>query len=129
MTIRRVACVSLGLLSTLCLAAGVTATGWAPASRQEPVRHDITITAGQTAFSPARVEVGLGDIVKITLVAESAPRTFVIDAYRISKRATPHQTAAFEFRADRAGTFAYYCDITSDADCRKMSGELVVTAR
>jgi plastocyanin len=126
---RRWLCSSLGLLAGSAWLVAAAAAGPAPLPHQEPVRRDVTITAARSAFSPARVEVGLGDIVKITLVAETAPRSFVIDAYRISKRATPSQPVTFEFRADRPGTFVYYCDITNDEDCRKMTGELVVTAR
>jgi heme/copper-type cytochrome/quinol oxidase subunit 2 len=35
----------------------------------------------------------------------------------------------FEFRADRAGTFPFYCNLTIDDGCREMRGELVVTPR
>jgi heme/copper-type cytochrome/quinol oxidase subunit 2 len=129
MVTRRRLCSSLGLLAGSVWLAAAVAADPAPVPLQEPVRRDVTITASQSAYSPSRVEVGLGDIVQITLVAETAPRSFAIDAYRISKRATPGQPVTFEFRADRAGTFVYYCDITNDADCRKMTGELVVTAR
>jgi heme/copper-type cytochrome/quinol oxidase subunit 2 len=118
----------IGTLLIVALAA--TGAASAPLSRpQDPVKHDITITGRDYAFVPARIDAGLGDIVKLTLVAEGTPCSFVIDAYRISKRATPGHPVTFEFRADRAGTFAFYCDLTADERCATMRGEMVVTAR
>ena len=99
------------------------------ATAQEPARHDITIKARTHTFTPARFDVTQGDIVKITLVAEDAPYSFVIDEYRIAKRAAPGKPAAFEFRADRAGTFTFYCNLTTDVACKDMRGQMVVTAR
>jgi heme/copper-type cytochrome/quinol oxidase subunit 2 len=118
----------IGALLMVALAAVVAASAPLPRS-QDPVKHDITITGRDGAFTPSRLDVGLGDIVKLTLVAEGSPCSFVIDAYRISRRATPDHPVTFEFRADRAGTFAFYCDLTADERCAKMRGEMVVTAR
>ena len=110
----------------VALAAVVAAGAPLPRS-QDPVKHDITITGRDGAFTPSRLDVGLGDIVKLTLVAEGSPCSFVIDAYRISKRATPDHPVTFEFRADRAGTFAFYCDSdrrrTLREDARRDGGD------
>jgi heme/copper-type cytochrome/quinol oxidase subunit 2 len=96
---------------------------------QEQGRHEFTLTAKRYAFSQPRIEVTVNDVVKITLVAEDIPHTFTIDEYRISKRAAPGRPVTFEFRADRAGTFPFYCHLTIDEGCREMRGELVVTPR
>lgn len=98
---------------------------------QEPYRHsvEITVTARKYSFSPARIEVNQDDIVKITLKAEDIPHSLTIDEYRIAKRAAPGQPANIEFRADRAGTFTFYCNLTADARCKEMRGELVVNAK
>jgi heme/copper-type cytochrome/quinol oxidase subunit 2 len=91
-----------------------------------PPADEITVTADNFAFSPARIEVHQGDIVQITFHAVDIPHTFIIDGYRIAKRAAIGQTITFEFRADRTGTFPIYCNLTADERCRKMKGELVV---
>jgi cytochrome c oxidase subunit 2 len=88
-----------------------------------------TLIARKYAFSPPRIEVYAGDLVKITLEAQDIPHSFTIDAYRIAKRAAPGRPAVFEFRADQTGTFPYYCNLTIDEGCRQMRGELVVKAR
>jgi heme/copper-type cytochrome/quinol oxidase subunit 2 len=96
---------------------------------QEQGRHEFTLTAKRYAFSQPRIEVAANDVVKITLVSEDIPHTFTIDEYRISKRAAPGRPVTFEFRADKAGTFPFYCHLTIDEGCREMRGELVVTPR
>ena len=52
-----------------------------------------------------------------------------IDAYRISKRVSPGAPVTFEFRADREGTFPFYCNLQIDDGCRQMRGELIVRPR
>ena len=96
---------------------------------QEQGRREITLTAKRYEFSQTRIEVAANDVVKITLVAEDIPHTFTIDEYRISKRAAPGRPVTFEFRADKAGAFTYYCDLTIEDGCRQMRGELIVTPR
>lgn len=96
---------------------------------QQQGRREITLTAKKYTFSEPRIEVAVNDVVRITLVAEDIPHSFTIDEYRIAKRAAPGKPVTFEFRADRAGTFPFYCNLTIDDGCRDMRGELVVTSR
>ncbi|MFN8063007.1 MAG: cupredoxin domain-containing protein [Vicinamibacterales bacterium] len=92
-------------------------------------RKQFSIHAKRYAFEPNRLEVDLHDLVKIELVAEDIPHSFALEAYRILKRVRPGDTASFEFLADRAGTFPFYCSLTIDEGCRRMRGELVVRSR
>ena len=84
------------------------------------------IAASKYQFSPPKLEVDQNDLVKITLSASDIAHSFTIDEYRIAKRAGAHQTVTFEFRADRPGTFRYYCNLKQDERCKEMQGELVV---
>jgi len=114
----------LGLLILLVAIAGTAA-----AQEQLPNRRQVTIVAHETEFTPARIEVTQDDLVRVTLKSEREPRTFAIDAYRISKRVGAGQTIVFEFRADQPGTFVFYCNLTSVAACREMKGTLVVNPK
>ena len=76
-----------------------------------------------------RLDVSKNDLVTITLRSEGGPHSFAIDAYRVMKRAGAGETITFEFRADQAGRFEYYCSLSSDAQCRTMKGTLVVAGR
>jgi len=100
-----------------------------PGFAQEQGRKEFALTARRYTFSQSRIEVRQDDVLKITLVAEDIPHSFTVDEYRIAKRAAPGKPVTFEFRADRAGTFPFYCNLTIDDGCREMRGELVVTPR
>lgn len=119
---------SLGALLIACLALlGAGHTVRAQEASQRP--REITVTARNYEYAPPRIDVTQDDVLKITLVAEDTPHSFTIDAYRIAKRAAPGQPVTFEFRADRPGSFTYYCNLTTDDGCRNMRGELVVAPR
>jgi len=119
----RRAVASLAVLLATVIGLGVASLA------QEQGRYEITLTAKRYEFSQTRVEVAANDVVKITLVAEDIPHTFTVDEYRISKRAAPGRPVTFEFRADKPGTFPFYCNLTAEEGCRGMRGELVVTPR
>jgi heme/copper-type cytochrome/quinol oxidase subunit 2 len=130
------------LVTALLVAAGGWArSGFGPkgylspfvASAQEQVRppQDVKITARKYSFTPARIEVQENDLVKVTMEAADIPHSFTIDDdnYRIAERATPGHPVVFEFRADKVGTFPFYCNLTTDPNCKGMRGELVVRPR
>ena len=64
-----------------------------------------------------------------TLHTDDIAHSLTIDEYRIAKRVGPGHPVTFEFRADRAGTFPYYCNLQIEDGCRQMHGELVVRPR
>jgi heme/copper-type cytochrome/quinol oxidase subunit 2 len=99
------------------------------AQEQAPNRREFEIVAEQYRFTPDRIEVSQNDLVKITLRSADQHFSFAIDAYRIVKRVGGGQTIAFEFRADRPGTFPFYCNMASDERCKDMKGTLVVAQR
>ena len=103
----------------------------APAALRNPIgeqtpHHEFSVSARRYAFDPARLEVQTGHLVRITLHSEDIPHSFVVDAYRIAKRVGAGATVTFEFLADRAGTFPFYCNLTIEEGCREMKGQLVV---
>jgi cytochrome c oxidase subunit II len=120
----------VGLLSTTALSiSDGRATGTSGTSDELEQAHtvrEVTVRARRYAFSPARIEVNQGDIVRITLIAEDIPHSFTIDEYRISKRVSRDRTVTFEFCADTPGRFVFYCSLTTDERCRDMRGELLV---
>jgi heme/copper-type cytochrome/quinol oxidase subunit 2 len=96
---------------------------------QGPTAKPFTVTAHRYAFEPARIEVNQDDLVKIELRTGDIAHSLTIDDYRIAKRVGPGQPVTFEFRADRAGTFPYYCNLQVEDGCRQMRGVLVVKPR
>jgi heme/copper-type cytochrome/quinol oxidase subunit 2 len=108
-----------------CLALAAVALVGVSAREQGQIR-DFSVRGSDFAFGPPRIEVQRDDLVKISFTAGDIPHSFTIDEYRISKRAGAGQTVTFEFRADRAGSFEYYCNLSADDRCRGMKGRLVV---
>jgi heme/copper-type cytochrome/quinol oxidase subunit 2 len=79
----------------------------------------------------AEIRVPVGALVRITFAAEDIPHSFTTlqpdTHYRINRRAEPGKPITIDFRADRAGTFAFGCTLTIDERCaREMRGTLVV---
>ena len=103
--------------------------GTAASQEVAPTRRAFTVVAKDGRFDPDRLDVSKNDLVTITLRSEGGPHSFAIDAYRVMKRAGAGETITFEFRADQAGRFEYYCSLSSDPQCRTMKGTLVVAGR
>jgi len=102
----------------------------APAGQdQAPTRREFTVTARDYSFSPNRVEVQQDDLIKLTVQSADNAYGFTIDDYRVSKRVPAGGSTVVEFRADRAGTFAFYSNLSNDTRHSKMSGQLIVRPR
>ena len=103
----------------------------AQSSAQEAAqnRREFTIVAKEHSFTPHKLDVSQDYLVEITLRSEDVPATFAIDAYRIVKRVAGKSSITFEFRADQAGSFPFYCNLTVDKECKDMRGTLNVRAK
>ena len=102
----------------------------APAGQdQAPTRREFTVTARDYSFSPNRVEAVQDDLIKLTVQSADNAYGFTIDEYRVSKRVPAGGATTIEFRADRAGTFAFYSGLKSDSRHEQMRGQLVVRPR
>lgn len=108
-----------------CFLAVIVVAGQEPAQN----RREFNIVAKDHVFTPDKMDVSQDDLVKITLRSEDVPVSFAIDAYRIIKRVPGHSSITFEFRADQAGTFPFYCNLTTDPGCKDMKGTLNVRAK
>jgi len=89
-------------------------------------RKVFTMTARRYQFDPEVLDVRRNDVVRLTITSKDIAHSFTVDAYRIQKRIPPGGTTTFEFRADEAGRFAYYCSMRAESGCAEMRGELIV---
>ena len=117
-----------------CLIAGpaasrVFASGATTGQEQMPNRREFDLTASNYRFTPDRLEVKQDELVKLTVRSTDVAYSLTIDEYRVSKRVPAGGEITFEFRADRAGEFPFYSNLTSDSRHKTMKGELVVRAR
>ena len=112
------------LFTTFALAAGRAA-----AQDHEPSIRRVSVVARKYAFEPQRIEVAQDELVRIELRTLDIAHSLTIDGYRISKRVSAGAPVTFEFRADREGTFPFYCNLQTDEGCRQMRGDLIVRPR
>ena len=102
----------------------------APAGQdQAPTRREFMLTARNYNFSPNRVEATQDDLIKLTVQSEDVAYGFTIEEYRLSKRVPAGGSTIIEFRADRAGTFTFYSNLSNDSRHSQMRGQLVVRPR
>src|SRR5262245_19791154 len=84
------------------------------AQDQAPNRREFTLTAREFRFSPDRIEVGQDDLVKLTVQSADVAYSLAIRESRVSRRIPAGGSSTIEFRADQAGTFDFYSDMTND---------------
>ncbi len=101
----------------------------AQGQEQAPNKREITLTARNYRFAPNRIEVAQDDLVKLTVHSEDVAYSLTIDEYRVSRRVPAGGSTTLQFRADRAGTFTFYSNLTNDARHGQMKGELIVRGR
>ena len=91
---------------------------------------EIFMTAVRSHFNPEHVEIQEGDQVTwhITNIerAYDATHGFSIPGYNINLSLEPGESQTFEFEADQAGVFSYYCSEFCSALHLEMTGYLLV---
>jgi heme/copper-type cytochrome/quinol oxidase subunit 2 len=126
----------IGWTAGLTAVVAVVALSARGASARIPARFDVQVAAKKYAYRIAgadrpEIHVHEGDVVHVTFSTDDIPHSFTIDEpYRISRRAVPGKPVTFEFLADKAGTFPFYCNLVLDERCRKeVRGTLIVDPR
>lgn len=96
-------------------------------------RREFNVTGRRYNFQvsgndASEIRVMQNDLVHVIFTAEDIPHSFTIEEqpYRIMRRAEPGKPVSFDFRADHAGRFRFFCNLTADPKCREMHGTLVV---
>jgi len=91
---------------------------------------EVFMTAVRSHFTPEHVEIQQGDHVTwhITNIerAYDATHGFSIPAYNINLSLEPGEAITFEFDADQAGVFSYYCTEFCSALHLEMTGYLLI---
>ena len=88
---------------------------------------EITVTNAGLTFNPKTLSVKKGDRVKITFTNTGGTHNFRIDNYNVGTNVlNAGQSESFEFVADKAGTFEYFCSVGNHR-AMGMKGTLTVT--
>jgi uncharacterized cupredoxin-like copper-binding protein len=93
----------------------------------ETVR-EIVISGGEFSFSPASIQLKLGERVKLTFMNDgNFEHDFIINELGVkTKKIEPGESDTVEFIATKVGTFTFYCGVGDHQDLG-MEGQLVVT--
>lgn len=103
----------------------------APAATQESTSSavqltEFTVESNGLNFSPKELKVKKGDKVKITYKNNRGKHNLRVDGYNVgTEQIEAGQTASFEFIADKAGTFEYFCSVPGHREAG-MKGSLIV---
>lgn len=91
-----------------------------------PEAKEFTVEATKWQFSPSTLAVDRGDIVRITLVNKEGAHGIAIPEFGFDLKAGAGETRTGEFTADKAGEFAFSCNVYCGDGHGGMKGTLVV---
>lgn len=109
------------------LTAGEPTYAVTPAAAADAKADDtFEVTGTNFSFTPSEMKVKKGDVVKIVFKNASGFHDFAIDEYQVrAPRIKGGDSYTFTFKADKAGTFEYYCSVGKHRDMG-MKGNLIV---
>jgi plastocyanin/ferredoxin len=114
----------------------------APAGADGGESREITVVARRYGYEPHRIEVNVGDTIRLRLVSRDTVHGFYLEGHDLDARILPGRltfdlrrpsgTAEYEaveeviVRADRPGKFRFRCSVTCGTLHPFMQGELIV---
>ena len=87
----------------------------------------IKLTAKKFEYSPAEITVKKGEPVVIEVSSQDVKHGFTLPDFGIRTDIAPGSVNRISFTPDRAGRFAFACDVFCGAGHEDMSGTLIVT--
>ena len=122
----RTSVVRLIAVAVLIGAAAWTVNG---AARQDAPR-EVDVVAHRFAFEPARIEVAVGERVRLRVVSADGVHGFEIKKFKVKKEIPRGTTPVIiEFTASEAGEFPILCSEYCGDGHEDMQGQLVVLTR
>ena len=118
--------IQLAAIAVLVGAAAWTVNG---AARQDGPR-EIEVVARRFAFEPARIEVAVGERVRLRVVSADGVHGLEIKKFKVKKEIPRGTTPVIiEFTASEAGEFPILCSEYCGDGHEDMQGQLVVLTR
>lgn len=87
---------------------------------------EFDIIAENWKFTPATIEVNLGDKVELHVESVDITHGFMLPDFGINEVLEPHNDVHIEFIADKKGTFAFSCSVPCGRGHGGMNGQLIV---
>lgn len=112
------------------LAVVLSGAAWAASAAGQDAPRDIDVVVRRYAFEPARIEVAVGERVRLRVVSADGPHGVEIKHVNVKKE-IPRGTkpVVIEFTAKEAGEFPILCSEYCGEGHENMKGQLVVLTR
>ena len=91
-----------------------------------PPEKVIQVTAEKFKFTPAVIELKLGEAVVLELSSLDRKHGFQVPDLKIDESVEPGKVTRVRVTPDKAGTFPFHCDIFCGSGHEEMAGEIVV---
>lgn len=108
-------------------AAATTLGSIAALARAAPKERVIHVVAKKFVFVPNEIRVRTGEAVVLMLSAPEVPMGFSVPGLALRADVVPGKVTALRLTADKAGSFAFLCDVFCGTGHEEMSGVLVVS--
>ena len=109
-------------------AAGALALGsWAAFALAQPRERVIKIVARKFSFSPAQIQLKKGEPVVLEFTTLDVMMGFKATDFGVRTDIVPGQTSRLRFTPDKAGHFAFNCDVFCGSGHEDMGGTLIVS--
>jgi cytochrome c oxidase subunit 2 len=116
------------LIAIPILLGGAMWTSGAAAGQDTP--REIDVVARRFAFEPARIEVAVGERVRLRVVSADGVHGLEIKKFKVKKEIPRGTTpVVIEFTASEAGEFPILCSEYCGDGHEEMQGQLVVVTR
>jgi cytochrome c oxidase subunit 2 len=86
----------------------------------------IAVTAEKFKFTPAVIELKLGEPVVLELTTLDRKHGFQVPDLKIDESIEPGKVTRLRIVPDKAGTFPFHCDVFCGSGHEEMAGEIVV---
>ncbi len=112
------------------LAVVLSGGAWAASAAGQDAPREIDVVVRRFAFEPARIEVAVGERVRLRVVSADGPHGVEIKQFDVKKE-IPRGTkpVVIEFTAKEAGEFPILCSEYCGDGHENMKGQLVVLTR
>ena len=125
----------LGIRNTVAvrlagLAVLLSGAAWTAGAAGQDTPREIDVVVRRYAFEPARIEVNVGERVRLRVVSADGPHGVEIKPFNVKKE-IPRGTkpVVIEFTAKEAGEFPILCSEYCGEGHENMKGQLVVLTR
>jgi len=95
-------------------------------NKSEKNVREIEITAKQFEFIPNLIKVKLGENIRLKITSADVTHGFSLPQFGINEVLPPNKTITVEFKANKRGSFSFFCSIPCGSGHSTMRGTFIV---